>query len=574
MSRSRSHAYATVVALHGAAVALACASAACLSACAGPTPHRVQLDTPSAMAPGGVASRPIACNPDLEAVGTVDPNCAQLSHEHATRCTSHDKVVGRRGYDLFFVEVDDQGALYPRGGAFGGAYGQLEQFVEALRAALAEKRRQQERFSVSLVAYVHGWKHDADTGDDNVEKFRSLLCEISEIEGQQEGRQVIGLYVGWDGKHLALDSSNSLLDVTFWDRENTADRVAQGAIRELFSRIRTIQAEANRVWEDDVRDQILSSLRTGVAPAAPGKPPMRFLLIGHSFGGRVVFEALSNAMIRNIVDLQHADELLCQFFPGLEPGCAPERVPIKQRAIEDSLAAEIIAAGFAREADLIVLVNPALEATRFKALIDTAHGLVEDPKGFPYAYYRAPHLVVVASETDAAVGIAFPAGRTLGTLFERYVDAEEGNANRTGVGHYLPQVTQRVWPINQSCPGQLPFVDPPACRGWKEPTQKLQAEAAQFAAFKRRICNGALSCAAPDGARAYPRLFCGAPALVLAPDSDASCTEVKDFNANSPIWIVRADRDVIDGHGDLDNLQLHAFVRQLYLDSLEFKAEK
>ena len=40
----------------------------------------------------------------------------------------------------------------------------------------------------------------------------------------------------------------------------------------------------------------------------------------------------------------------------------------------------------------------------------------------------------------------------------------------------------------------------------------------------------------------------------------------------NPVLVVRADANVIDGHGDIANEQLHALLRQLYLDSLSFRA--
>jgi hypothetical protein len=296
--------------------------------------------------------------------------------------------------------------------------------------------------------------------------------------------------------------------------------------------------------------------------------------MGHSFGARIVFEALSNTMIRDIVDLQHADEILCLLPRFPQPGCgrATASDALRAQAADPALAADVVAAGLVREADMIVLVNPALEATRFGALVDAAHGRGEGADGFPYAHYRAPHVVVIASETDQAVGAAFPAGRALGSLFDRYV-GDERLADRTGVGHYLPQVTHRVWPVTQACPGQAPLPEPAECRGWQHPDGKLAVEARLFEAFQRRVCpGGSPGCAAPDGRRAYPRAFCAAPALVLQPYRDAQCTPAAPFNPNNPVWVVRADANVIDGHGDIANEQLHALLRQLYLDSLAFRA--
>ena len=535
------------------------AAALCV-ACAGPAPMRTVLDVPR--------TPPIECNPTA---GQVDPACAQRSHEHASMCVTEHGVRGDRGYDLYFVEVDDQGALYPRDGAYGEAYGQLDQFVAALRDTVERKRREPLEGGVSLVTFVHGWKHDATSADTNVQKFRSLLCEIAEMERRPGNRSVIGLYVAWDGKRLPLDTENGLLNVTFWDREDAADRVAQGVIRELLARVRSIQNEANREWQERVRQTILD----GGFPGPFDKPPMRFMLMGHSFGARIVYEALSNTLIRDIVDLQHADEILCQLRDKFaQPGCdgPPPSDATRAQAADPARAADVVAAGLLREADMIVLVNPALEATRYAALVDAGRGRGQGPNGFAYAHYRAPHVVVVASETDQAVGTAFPMGRALGTAFDRYI-GDERAADRTGVGHYVPQVTHRVRPITQACPGEPAPPPPPECRGWEFPEGQLPSEARLFETFQRRVCPGhSPGCAAPDGGKAYPRFFCGAPAMVLEPVRDAQCARVEGFGPNNPLWVVRADANVVDGHGDLANEQLHALVRQLYLDALAFQA--
>lgn len=536
------------------------AAAAWCAACTGPLPVRTVLD-----ASPGVA--PPTCNPSK---GSVDAACAHRAHEHASECLSDAGVRSDRGYDLHFVEVDDQGALYPRADPYGDAYGQLDAFLAALRDTAERKQRESLAGGVSVAIFVHGWKHDAATDDSNVAKFRSFLCGMAEIERRPGNRAVVGLYFAWDAKRLPLASDNAALNVTFWDRERAADRVAQGVIRELLARVRSVEAEVNREWQERVRQSILD----GGFPSPYDKPPMRFLLMGHSFGARIVFEALSNTLIRDVVDLQHADEILCLLPKFPQPGCAGAAPSdaARAQAADPARAADVVAAGLVREADMIVLVNPALEATRFGALVDAAHGRGEGADGFAYAHYRAPHVVVIASETDQAVGTAFPAGRALGSLFDRYV-GDERAADRTGVGHYGPQVTHRVGPVTQACPGQAPLPEPAECRGWQDPDGKLAVEARLFETFQRRVCpGGSPGCAAPDGRKAYPRAFCGAPSLVLQPYRDAQCTPSTPFNPNNPVWIVRADANVIDGHGDIANEQLHALLRQLYLDSLSFRA--
>ena len=207
------------------------AAAALCAACAGPLPVRTVLDAPWSGGP------PATCNP---AGGSVDAACAHRAHEHASECVSDTGVRSDRGYDLHFVEVDDQGALYPGEATYGDAHGQLDAFIAALRDTIARKGREALAGGVSVAIFVHGWKHDAASDDDNVRKFRSLLCAMAEIERRPGNRAVVGLYFAWDAKRFPLDTNNAALNVTFWDRERAADRVAQGVVRELLARVRSI----------------------------------------------------------------------------------------------------------------------------------------------------------------------------------------------------------------------------------------------------------------------------------------------------------------------------------------------
>lgn len=296
-------------------------------------------------------------------------------------------------YDLLFVEFDDQGwvqgALAQRKPADPDYLRELFREIEAIHRKLSLKNQ-----GMSLAVFVHGWHHNADAIDHNVHSFRRLLREIATAESIREGREremrVVGLYIGWRGESLTLPL---LRDLTFWERKNTAERVAQGSVRELLE------------WLDVLRDS---------GRGADGRRNVRMLTIGHSFGGLVAFEATSGTFLRNATR-----------FKGGRP--------------DDRY--------MSRVGDLVVIVNPAFEGARYEPL--RAAGLrlrgVENN--------QLPVVIVATSRADWATRVAFPLARTFNTLFESQPD-EQWQARVRTVGHnrrYITHELGRCAPGDDAC---------------------------------------------------------------------------------------------------------------------------
>lgn len=72
-------------------------------------------------------------------------------------------------------------------------------------------------------------------------------------------------------------------------------------------------------------------------------------------------------------------------------------------------------------ADLVVLINPALEAARYATLSEMPN------ERRRYFESQLPVLAVLTSEDDDATGLAFPLGRWFSTLFETERDAQRLN---------------------------------------------------------------------------------------------------------------------------------------------------
>lgn len=270
-------------------------------------------------------------------------------------CTEGDRCVN-------FVEFDE----------FGNAESR-NQFNAGLTAVKAVAEH-----GGMVVVYIHGWHHNAKIGDSDITNFRNLVKEV------EQGKPVVGIYVGWRGESINSDSvlgyGPSYLG-TFWDRKNTAHTIGNaGGVTEL---LRTLS---------DIRSR---------------NPTSRLLVIGHSFGGAILYSALSDGIAEQIRrDCQRSKQY----------------TPI---------------------ADLVVLINPAFEAMRLRPIYSYA-------RNFEYPDEQKPRLMIITSKADSATGFFFKIGRHLGTIFQGYPDGAYKEQDVTAIGHYTPYITHQLKTVS-SC---------------------------------------------------------------------------------------------------------------------------
>ncbi len=285
-------------------------------------------------------------------------------------------------YSLGFIEFDDQGQLHDRK--------QLEFLIDDLYSKAAKD-------NLLIVVFVHGWQHNAQHDDSYLTNFHKTLGKLSKLESQsaradkRPKRQISGIYLGWRGRSLDIPYINTS---TFWERKNTAHTVGHGGVAEVFSRL-----------------EELRNVKVSIDETVPINKT-RLVIIGHSFGGAVVYTALSQIFMDRFVQTKG---------------------PI-------GISSDVRGFG-----DLVVLINPAFEATRFLNL-----SLMANERGHYFAT-QLPVLAVMTSESDWATKYAFWAGRSVSTLFDAYKDisyinkaagikttVSEKEANRTAIGHFKP----------------------------------------------------------------------------------------------------------------------------------------
>lgn len=318
--------------------------------------------------------------------------CVNPTPELSQDCKNHAilefPTADGAQYLLNFIEFDDQGQLWDRK--------QMWSVIDKLSAEAASK-------DLLITVFVHGWKHNAEHADKNIQTFRNVLAGLSENElliSQKTGRparQVAGIYLAWRGESI---TTPVVEDLTFWDRKNTAQKVSRGGVTEVLSRLELLKRVKENISE--------------------GNSNTRLVIVGHSFGGAIVHASLVQILENRFVRTM-----------------GPVGV---QSDVE----------GFG---NLVVLINPAFEALQFASLSD-----MSTERG-TYFKSQLPVMAILTSEADKALRNSFPIGRHLSTFFEKDRDIrrtnavtrqeeiiDEGEANVTAVGLFQPYETHRLYP--------------------------------------------------------------------------------------------------------------------------------
>jgi hypothetical protein len=351
---------------------------------------------------------------------------------------------------------------------------------------------------IAVVIFAHGWRHGCDVCDQNVTCFRTFLKQINTdaaaasrfTRGQVKRKRIVGIFVGWRG---LSGKFTPFKDLSFWARKHVAERIGEQDLVELLTRVENFVRRANA--EDPMR--------------------ARLVLIGHSLGGTMVYAALAN--ILKVRALQAA--------PVAGGPDSPDAV----------------IRGFG---DIVLLLNPAFEASLYAPLYDVAAGFGR------FSPRQTPVLVAIASETDRPNRMWFPLGRRLDTLFQKTGERSSRAEIVTAVGNYEPFWTHRLT-AREPPPKAAEVVSRSSRCSCELPLDSIDEAEAKY--LGSLVSGGAVRADASAG--------------VVTPYGRAVLTTLKPIDPNSPFWVVRASNEVVQGHNGIFTTYLIDFVRRVIIEA-------
>jgi hypothetical protein len=430
-------------------------------------------------------------------------------------------------YTVGFIELDEHGRALD-----------ADQGVK-VRRLIEQRKKSVDGGKVITVVYVHGWKNNASQarpGDKakDVEKFQTALTDLGlrsrEIDPRAPARvaptvPVIGVYIAWRGKSLMGPDWFTFL--SYWGRRNTGNHVGAGP-------------------------DLAPILNDIIDTTNAGDTGSRVLLIGHSFGARV---------------LEHA--------------VATRKVLLQAPAAEGSSAT------LTPRVDLLLYVNSANDARlSLRTVLDLKaspitvrhpdYDAVECKDGTRPAAQCSPYPLAVAitSVGDLATKYLLPTANRLN------YDGSAAEVPTVPPGPYLDEVPS-PGRYKRAAAAHMPFMQSHDVRPVACPTrQRIEEEiAASHAVWKEQ--NPGADDNALERRRAIennmrlrraPKCSPGDPTCRFAfrtVGETAACYEAHErrgprplFN-NTAFWIMTVDKDVIDDHGDIWNRTFVAMLGEL-----------
>lgn len=317
-------------------------------------------------------------------------------------------------FKLGIVEFDDMGESWEKCRSLTDPNNcQLSRVLDMIR-------QEKKSGDVVVVVFTHGWKNNASRNNEekkNLRDFKLLMDGLSRGEPamiarmQQRAptdaspvrpRTYIGIYLGWRGQSIPGD-----LFLSFWNRRDAAQRVGSSDYAEAIYRIMAVTKENSQT--------------------------SRIVIVGHSFGARVLETAITNTFVSLLVPAPASGELA----PTL---------------------------GQISPADLILYVNPATDSFRTKQLIE-----LMKRTSFDVTRGDVPHgplFLSVTSTGDEATKIAFPLGQDISAASKAFrhdygpgvtgIPAQETFFTHTP-GHIPFLFSHTVQSVSQPCVSQENF---------------------------------------------------------------------------------------------------------------------
>jgi hypothetical protein len=286
---------------------------------------------------------------------------------------------------------------------WGGLWG------DAQRArVIQEVRRIANEQGSTVVVYAHGWHHSARWNDTNLVSFRHVLRFLARQPqvgmhciptANARHSRVVGIYIGWRGESVPVPGANL---TTIFSRKRVAQAIGGPSTNWEAMRVRRHlllrQSQLANVLRDldTIRDEANRNAN------ADGRPFTSLTITGHSLGGAMLLSAMQQIVF--------------------------------DKTIDD--AAPIDAADLHRIGDAVVLLNPAVEARRYKTFRAEVSSKDFDEK-------QRPILLVLSSDGDTPNKIALKIARVLVTMFTP-TRWREWHDSTTALGFSLSDISHRL----------------------------------------------------------------------------------------------------------------------------------
>lgn len=271
--------------------------------------------------------------------------------------------------------------------------------------------------------------------------------------------------------------------ISFWDRKIVSEEVGRNALSDFLLRV----------------ESTLNS---------KGRERNRLLTIGHSLDASVIFNALHQVMLERMTQPDNDD---------------PRQ-------------------GFG---NLVLLVNPALEAIRYTTLREAAQRYQHE-HGFQAT--QKPLLIVASSESDTMIKDTFSMSRALSAAFEDHwmepaASLSEWELDTTAIGHVDQLITHRLESFG--APDISPSCD--LNSGWLNNAVEIRK--------KQQLENGE----SPNGEGWQSH---GAPSTSLANQASTHLKHLQRSSAYDPYWVVQIDKNIMPNHGYMGQKSFLCFIDQ------------
>ncbi|HWW98638.1 MAG TPA: hypothetical protein VNY74_13115 [Edaphobacter sp.] len=436
----------------------------------------------------------------------------------------------KRNYDLAYIEFDDMGEFWTIGN-LGTSHANANSQLEAAVDLIEERKR---TMPVAVVAFIHGWKNNASEYDEthkNLEGFKDQLQLLAEHD---QLHSYIGVFLSWRGQSLPGD-----LFFSYWNRRDAARRVGGASMTEAIFRLMFVTKPPVPPSPTD-RDQC-GAVNSPASLEAANKPRDLFVLIGHSFGVRILERAISQPLMALLYERRSEADICRKAYDDLH-----KDNPLKVITFESP-------------ADLIVTINAANDAFEAKAMIEGMQRMnlrtcIGDTCNAQGEYFDSPPVIVsILSKGDWITRKLMPVAQAISYPSQKLNRKYDENAYEEGqlvdvkqhsfFLHNEGSIQQLVSHTVATCTPETPCVPCPEGLMFKGKTTQYELIPVWI---DPATCKKITPPATQDSSGAKPD-----------PSSQ------RRFVNKTPFWVFMVPESVIPGHTEINTEAASALVQAI-----------